>query len=336
MKKLKILGVCQGQGALLFPLKKYVVGNIEPRGCFHTPKEEQWKINFGEIPFVRSYEEFIKHYEGKIDVILSSANCGASSVLSYSRKKSLGKPKEDATITLLIEMIKLYKPKLFILENLPRLLDLFPLTEWEEILPDYEFIVHNHSVMEFGNSQKSRKRLILIGFKKKLSSKFKNVFTNVFQVNTPKFTRELLECSRQYTIFNYHEANNKKVPMYDYREKEKGNLTLKQIKKLWTTDFKDHYKWPVNSARMKTLPGVYRNHLDKYPMTVRPSSRQFNPDGSIMGIRDYLVIQGFPNKFKVYIDEDNLGYWINKARIALTKGPVYEIGLWIKKNLSKI
>lgn len=336
MKKLRILGVCQGQGALLFPLKKYVVGNIEPRGCFHTPREEQWKLNFGNIPFERTYEEFTKYYTGKVDVILSSANCGASSVLSYSRKKSLGKPKEDPTITLLIEMVTLYRPKIFILENLPRLLDLFPLSEWEALFPHYEFIIHNHSVMEFGNSQKSRKRLVLIGLKKVTASKYKKAFTNIFQVNTPKLTRELLECAREYPILNYSEPLSKKVPMYDYRAKEKGNLNLQQIQKLWTTDFKDEYKWPINSAKMKTLPGVYRNHPDKYPMTVRPSSRQFNPDGSIMGVRDYLVIQGFPKKFRIYIDEDNLGYWINKARVAITKGPVYEIGLWIKKNLHNL
>ena len=46
MKKLRVLGVCAGQGALLFPFKKNLLGNIEIRGVFHTPGEEQWKLNF--------------------------------------------------------------------------------------------------------------------------------------------------------------------------------------------------------------------------------------------------------------------------------------------------
>ena len=37
----KELGVCGGQGALLFPFKNKLIGNIEPRGVFHTSREEQ-------------------------------------------------------------------------------------------------------------------------------------------------------------------------------------------------------------------------------------------------------------------------------------------------------
>lgn len=335
-RKLKVLGVCQGQGALLFPLRKHVIGNIEPRGVFHTKNEEQWKINFGDIPFVKTLESFQKLYPGKkVDIILSSANCGASSILSYSRKKSLGKPKEDSTINLFIESVKLYKPKIFLLENLPRLMDFISLEDWESIFPDYTFITHCHSVMEFGNSQLSRKRLILMGFKKKYSRNYKSYFERIFQVNTPKITRELLDSTRNYTIANYSEPLCKKVPMYDYRDPEKKNLNLQRIQELWTGDFKNEYKWPVKSAKMNTLPGVYRNHPDKYPMTVRPSSRQFNPDGSIMGLRDYFIIMGFPKKYKIYFDENNSQYWVNKIRTALTKGPVGEIGIWFKRCLEK-
>lgn len=330
MKDLKVLGVCQGQGALLFPLKKYVIGNIEPRGVFHTKCESQWKINFGELPFVKTLDQFQKVYQGKVDIILSSANCGASSILSYSRKKSLGKPKEDPTINLFIESVKLYKPKVFLLENLPRLMDFISLDDWKKIFPKYDFVVHCHSVGEFGNSQLSRKRLILIGIKKKISSKYLKHFQNIFQVNTTKSTRELLELSYGYTITNYSEPLSKIVPMYDYRDPEKKNLNLQRIQELWTGDFKNEYKWPIKSKKMNTLPGVYRNHPDKYPMTVRPSSRQFNPDGSVMGIRDYFVIMGFPKKYKIYFDDNNYQYWVNKIRIALTKGPVYEIGTWFK------
>ena len=335
MKKPVVLGVCQGAGALLFPLKKYVIGNIEPRGVFHTPKDEQWKINFGDLPFVKTLEQFQELYNGKVDIILSSPNCGASSILSYSRKKTLGEPKEDLTMNMFIGSVIKYKPKIFLMENLPRLLDFITIKDWEAMLPDYDFISHCHSVGEFGNSQLSRKRLILIGIKKSVSSKYKKHLEVIFRVNTIKSTRELLEYSRSYTILNYAEPNNKIVPMYDYRAKEKGNLSLLEIQKLWTTDFKDDFKWPIKSAKMGTLPGVYRNNPDRNPMTVRPSSRQFNPDGSVMGVRDHLVIQGFPKRFKIYVDESNLGYCINKARIAITKGPSYEIGLWFKRCLRR-
>ena len=65
MKQLKVLGICGAQGALLYPLKKYLIGNVEPRAVFHTKKEEQWKLNFGEIPFVRSLESLYFLIQGR-------------------------------------------------------------------------------------------------------------------------------------------------------------------------------------------------------------------------------------------------------------------------------
>ena len=59
MKDLKVLGVCGGQGALLFPFRDKLIGNIEPRGVFHTGREEQWKANFKGIPFLKGYEQKI-------------------------------------------------------------------------------------------------------------------------------------------------------------------------------------------------------------------------------------------------------------------------------------
>ena len=92
-KKLRVLGVCGAQGALLHPIKKYLIGNVEPRSVFWTPKNEQWVSNFGDIPLLRSIEDLEEKTSSHIDVILGSPSCGHSSVFSYSRKKTLGKPR---------------------------------------------------------------------------------------------------------------------------------------------------------------------------------------------------------------------------------------------------
>ena len=51
---MKVLGVCGAQGALLYQFKDYLVGNVEPRALLHSKDEEQWKLNFGEIPFYKT------------------------------------------------------------------------------------------------------------------------------------------------------------------------------------------------------------------------------------------------------------------------------------------
>jgi hypothetical protein len=105
---LKILGICGAQGALLFPIKKYLIGNVEPRGVFHDPKEHQWNLNFPNIPFERTLDSFIG---AKVDIIIGSPSCGHSSVFSYSRRKTLGKPREDKCLTLYLSSIKIFNQK---------------------------------------------------------------------------------------------------------------------------------------------------------------------------------------------------------------------------------
>lgn len=331
---LKILGICGAQGALLFPIKKYLIGNVEPRAVFHDPKEHQWNLNFPNIPFERTLNKFLK---SKVDVIIGSPSCGHSSIFSYSRRKTLGKPREDKCLSLYLSSVKTFKPKIFIMENLPKLMDLIPIEEWESNLKDYKLIVHCHSVFDFGNSQKSRKRLLLVGIRKDLNNKVYQNFSNIYSVrkkNDPYYHFLVKDLPNLIIKSqNYRENDDRKMAMYKYWDKSKTTLTVAEIRKLWTGKFKNEYKWPMKTQKMRTLPGVYRNRPNTCPLTVRPSSRQFMPDGNPIGLDEFRVIMGFPKRFKIYWDESRRVYWLNKGRNTLTKGSVYEMGLWIKHAL---
>lgn len=332
MKDLRVLGVCAGQGALLFPFRKHLIGNIEIRGVFHTPGEEQWKANFGDIPFYKGF--CLQEFDEKVDIIISSPDCGASSVMRLSKVKELGNPKDNRSLNLVTAAILEYKPKIFLIENLPRLLSLLPKYFFEETFKDYKLIFHERSVSDYGNSQVSRKRLIIIGVHKKTGKKYLNAFNEVFQVKTPTITRELLFKSPYGS--NYNIPIEKTLAMYDYRKlPAKKNLTVRKIQLLWNSDFKNEKKWPIKTAKMSTLPGVYRLELDKAPLTLRPADRQFRPDGYPLGILDFKAIMGFPKQFKIYIDQENYLYWLNKARYTIAKGSVYEISVWFKRCLKR-
>lgn len=329
---MNVLGISAGQGGLLFPFRKRLLGNIEPRGVFHTPGEEQWKANFKDVPFYKGY--CLQEFDEKVDIIISSPDCGASSIMRLSKVKELGKPKDNRSLNLVIEGINYYKPKIFLIENLPRLLSLLPNKYLQEAFKDYKLIFHERSVSDYGNSQVSRKRLIVIGVHKKTGKKYLNAFNEVFQVKTPKLTRDLLSVSPYGS--NYNIPIEKTLAMYDYRKlPEKKNLTVEKIQVLWNSDFKNEKKWPIKTAKMSTLPGVYRLELDKPPLTLRPADRQFRPDGYPLGINDFKAIMGFPKKFRIYIDEGNYLYWLNKARYTIAKGSVYEISIWFKRCLKR-
>lgn len=330
---MNVLGISAGQGGLLFPFRKRLLGNIEPRGVFHTPGEEQWKANFKDVPFYKGY--CLQEFDEKVDIIISSPDCGASSIMRLSKVKELGKPKDNRSLNLVIEGINYYKPKIFLIENLPRLLSLLPNKYLQETFKDYKLIFHERSVSDYGNSQVSRKRLIIIGVHKKTGKKYLNAFDEVFQVKTPKLTRELLFESPYGS--NYNIPIEKTLAMYDYRKlPAKKNLTVRKIQLLWNSDFKNEKKWPIKTAKMSTLPGVYRLELDKAPLTLRPADRQFRPDGYPLGILDFKAIMGFPKAYKIFMDEGNYLYWLNKARYTIAKGSVYEISVWFKRCLKKV
>lgn len=328
MKKLRVLGVCAGQGALLFPFRENLLGNIEIRGVFHTPGEEQWKLNFGDIPFYKGF--CLQEFDEKVDIIISSPDCGSSSVMRLSKVKELGNPKDNRSLNLVISSILKYKPKIFLIENLPRLLSLLPKNFFEETFKDYKLIFHERSVSDYGNSQLSRKRLLIIGVHRKTGKKYLNAFNEVFQVKNPTITRNLL--NDYQNPLNYNIPLDKTLAMYDYRKlPEKKNLTVKKIHKLWVGAFHAEKKWPIKTAKMSTLPGVYRLEEDKSPLTLRPADRQFRPDGYPLGILDFKAIMGFPKPYKIFMDEGNYLYWLNKARYTIAKGAVGEIGIWFKR-----
>lgn len=204
------------------------------------------------------------------------------------------------------------------------------------MFPEYKLVFHQASVSEYGNSQISRKRLLIIGIHSRHGKKYLDAFNNKFKVKELKVTRNLLEAA--YSLPNYMIPKNKVLAMYDYRKlPKKTNLTVDEIHTLWNGDFSNEKKWPIKTAKMSTLPGVYRLEADKAPLTLRPADRQFRPDGWPLGIVDFKNIMGFPKRYDIYMPvgatEEEYLYWLNKARYTLAKGACYEISTWFKKCL---
>ena len=333
---MRVLGVDAGNGVILHPLKKYLIGNIEPRAIFHSKGNKQWNENFKGIPFKRDYNEDLIHWAKRgVDVIMGNPDCGHSSRFSYSRIKKLSDPRDNPSINLYLESIRVIKPKIFLMENLPKLMDIYDKRFWYETFPDYEFIFHNLSVSNFGNSQKDRIRLIIIGLNKpklgELLSGVQYYFLNVYAVNQERTTGELLAGLIEEDLELGHVREGlKTIITLSAGFKE----SLKNIQKFWLENPKlKRYK--VTDRKFTTAPGVYRNLDNEHPATARKANRQFNPNGLQMTPRELARIQGVPDDFKIYFEKGKEPYWINKGRATVTKTPPYEVGLWFSKQLLK-
>lgn len=324
----KVLGVSGGNGVILHPFNKHLIGNVETRSVFHTFNEAQWKLNFR----VNQDQSEVKYLRSMVDVIVGAPDCGHSSVLAYSRGKKLKDPKENDSLNLFIKYINEYQPKFFLMENLPKLLDNWG-EEIEDIFPDYRLIIHKKSVSAWGNSQVSRVRLVVIGLHRVLPDGLRKRFSLPSPYTNLKKSGELIKDLREENpdICNVRESQNTQIALY-YKGLRKITAGLAQ--ELWMGKFRDLKKWPVNEGNLKNQPGIYRNFEEHYPLTVRKQSRQFNHWGLMMSPREMARIQGIPDSFKLWYDGSQ--YSINKARVTVAKTPPYEIGAWFKNCLDSL
>lgn len=335
MKKFSVLGVCAGSGVMVYPFKKYLVGNIEPRGDYATPGNIQWKLNFGDIPLYTA----LPSDNLKIDIIIGHPTCGHSSALAYSRGKKLGDGKSDSTMKLYIQAVNLYKPKVFLFENLTALFKSFPENEFDAQFPDYNLVKYSVSMSTFGNSQVSRERLIVIGIKKGINSIKSSNFKLPKQENIILKKVFELESNLKYPDFNLchvREDDSKVVCM----ERDFKKLNLKQVRDIWNLpENRSRKKWDATTTgkgKMRNLPGVYRNLPNEYPLTARKQNRQFNSKGYIMSPRELARIQGLPDEFKIWYEAGKDQYCINKGRVTVTKCPPYELGYWFYRKIRKL
>lgn len=337
---MRILGVNGGNGVLLYPMRRHLIANFEPRSIFKTPDDIQWKLNF-KVPVFNNplalYSTHNKDYLKELDIIVSAPDCGHSSILAYSRAKKLSNPKLNHSFNYFIRSIIMGKPKIFMMENLAKILDIYTEDEFIETFPDYYLIFHSDSVSEWGNSQKNRKRLIMIGLRKTWFgmdlSKIQYHFSNVYKVN------ELLTCAEligdlvgieDIEFGHVREDISDIITLYSGKK-----LTLEKIRKFWLDNPKLK-RWPVIDKNFTTAPGVYRNLANSYPAVARKANRQYNQEGLQLTPRELARIQGIPDRFKLYMDKDRLGFCINKARATVTKSPPYEIGRWFYAQLKQI
>ncbi|MAO08112.1 MAG: hypothetical protein CL596_05300 [Alteromonas sp.] len=333
-RKLKILGVCGGNGVILHPLRRYVIGNIEDRGVFKTPKNLQWYTNF-KVPFVDDVMVAGFLFK-KVDIVIGAPNCGSSSILGFTGNKKRKNPTDDPSMKMYFETVLKYNPKIWIMENLPALLNHITMQDFKEKFPDYLFVFHTMSMAELGNSQKTRKRLVIVALHKSLPAEVYMAFSQVEPQAEPKRIKDLIGDLEKDNpkLANVREPGKYKIKM------GKKAYSMNDIKVTWDENLKGKKYWPMDFEKKDSpyIPGVYRLLPENFPQTVRQDARQFRPDGKPMSPRELARIQGIPDKFKLYVPEEvthgkKPSYYINRARITVAKGAPYELGLWVKEKI---
>lgn len=331
--KYKVIGVSSGMGVSLFPFKKHVIANIEARAIFHTPRDIQWKLNFGDIPLFKKNTPLNQIKLEGVDVLISSPDCGSGSVLRYSRSKKLGDHTKNLSLLLFLKSVRKFNPKFFEFENLLSMWKSFPKERFLKITKKYRILEYYSTVSRWGNSQISRKRMVIIGIRKDLPKEIDRFF------KLPNYGDEVKPCRELYgdlkeenlKIGHVRENGDEFTTIYAGRK-----ITNKEITHIWNTTLKDKRRWTdCPDKKFTTAPGVYRNRDKDYPSTARKANRQFDDSGLMLTPRQLARIQGVPDNFLFHMDKNNIKYCINKCRALVTKTPPFEISNWFKKRLEK-
>lgn len=302
------------------------MANIEPRGVFGTPENKQWTANFPDIPLHKSLAK-LTFQPNELDLIIGAPDCGHSSILGVSRNKVYGDPRANVSLNMYIEGIKKYSPKVFMVENLPKLLETLPKSEWRENFTGYRLFFHEHSVWEYGNSQKNRVRLVIVGVKRNLGFDMAH-FHDVFPISEHKTCGELATGLIYGENAHVREDIDSVLTLYAGYKTSARVIRDKWLETNWT-------RWQVEGRNFTTAPGVYRNLDSQYPNTARKANRQYNQEGLMMTPRELARIMGVPDTFEIVIDKAKLGYWINKGRLTVTKTVPFEVAKWMKICLTK-
>lgn len=326
--KYSVLGISSGMGVSLYPFKNHLIGNIESRRIFNTPGDIQWKLNFKNIPLWANNDKYPKD---KVSAIISSPDCGSGSIFRLSRAKKYGDHKENKSLALFFWAVNKYKPKFFLFENLPALFQSFPKKDFKKMIPGYRLNIHKCSVKFYGNSQLTRKRLVIVGIREDLPKELQRYFRRP-NVNRLKTCKELYENKSHMGAqgMDISEPMDTIISIHARRR-----ISLEQIRKEWMTRLKGKKRWTVENEKFSTAPGVYRNLSNDYPATARKANRQYDSRGFTLTPRQLARIQGVPDSFKLYYDPGKIQWSINKARTVVTKTPPYEISVWFKVQMEK-
>jgi len=169
---MKAIGITCGIGSLLVGARQAgfdVVGNIEWREAYHV-QDAQGRNTFTEnFPGATLHENIDHMTMDEIErfmnptLALSHPECGRYSVLGGSLRDREERLQDPGDIPLAIDLISRLKPKFFALDDLPKSFGAFPMSEYHRRLPGYDLYPEWVSNWGYGNIQKNRNRMFMLG-----------------------------------------------------------------------------------------------------------------------------------------------------------------------------
>jgi site-specific DNA-cytosine methylase len=245
--------------------------------------------------FTKDYRRINVIPRNSIDILFSHPKCGNYSSLNSSKKKYDG---DHPTFEKIVRGISSFKPKFFLIDNLPKSLLFYPQTWWSEKLPDYDVVVEFVSNYGYGNVQKNRDRVFIIGSLKDLKFVFMpSEEKNDLRVrhvlrDLPDLNNERLRDCDQAPGFQPHTAKSVKI-------------VISKLKPGKNVFYKAHGSSIVYSNRKispKSRIGLQILNMNKPAPTITGQLGYYRNDTrTCLTCRERARIQGVPDWFEFVV-----------------------------------
>lgn len=323
---MRAIGITCGIGSMLVGARQAgfeISGNVEWRKYYHEQDQQgrnTFKSNFPGADFVYNLDHMsqseIEKFFGA-DLALGHPECGNFSRLSGANIKAGHDRRLDpADIPLFVDLVAKLKPRFFVMDDLPGSFAAFPMSEYAKRLPDYDLFPEWISNWGYGNVQKGRNRMFMLGALRSEGWVFfagENEHTTTMRdiledlpepmagSNYPNHDPHWQEadCFRALNLGGYRKMNTW-AQVTEYFRDKRGGFTL---------------EYPTKDGRMVKRIGFLKAHWDG-PCHVLTGGNAIlhHIRCTPLTIRERARVQGFPDDFVFYGTITNeKGEWNHEA-----------------------
>jgi site-specific DNA-cytosine methylase len=308
--RMKVVGVTCGIGSMLHAATRAgfkTVGNIEWRKYYHALNEEgdsTFRHNYKGAYMVHRVEDLSPEQlqlSTGCELAMGHPECGNFSQLGGVNKGRVEKLKDAADIPLFVELIAKLKPRFFVMDDLPKSLGAFTMADYAAILPDYDLYPEWVSNWGYGNVQKYRNRMFMIGSRREEGWAFQPGEIEPHEISDQSL-RSAIEDLIEYIDLPNHDP----IAMEELAQK---NLSMRFIddRPTWTEvgEFAKE-NWPggacmtyhARDGSIKKKPGCKTEYWDGPASVQDGGSYKIHPtEYRPLNIRERARIQGFSDDF---------------------------------------
>lgn len=311
-RKLTAVGITCGIGSMLVGARQAgfeILGNVEWRKYYSKP-DEHGRTTFGENFPGAIFRENVDGLEPaeierlmNADLALGHPECGNFSQLGGVNKHRLEKLNDASDIPLFVDLVAKFQPSFIVMDDLPKSFVAFPMKEYVDRLPGYDLFPEWVSNWGYGNVQKFRNRMFMIGAKK--SERWAFVPSEAPHTGSVRSVLEDLPEPRSGSNFPNHDPceidglAQKNLSMRYIGDRPTWRQVSQYAQKHWPPGASMNYF--ANDGSIKKKPGCKTEWWDGPASVQDGGSYKIHPIRWLpLTLRERARIQGFPDDFVFY------------------------------------